>query len=301
MVAHGNQAGWKALGVNSAAEYERRTIALMNERTSVETMKLKTEREQAQLKLQQQQWLLEQAREQNRINSMMMSEWLPITDGHGLESSIMTAAMVSDYMVENQDPWYVSAAKKTYNVVSKTAYVVSVAVESAPVTGDIADIYAYFAGEMPITGDSVDPDLIAAVYALPFATARNVQGTVDVLEGAEDLIRVSRNNADNVIKSTDNAIRNTTAKITDKIKDQMIERGWNPEKIQDVLSNPFTTRESVNKATNNPATAYYMQNGHYVVVDDVTEDIIQISNLKISGSDWYPDSAIIDPYIPLNF
>ena len=46
----------------------------------------------------------------------------------------------------------------------------------------------------------------------------------------------------------------------------------------------------------NSATAYYTEDGDYVVVDDVTNEVIQIS--AIGDSNWIPDSAIEDPYSP---
>jgi hypothetical protein len=85
------------------------------------------------------------------------------------------------------------------------------------------------------------------------------------------------------------------AYIIPKIVKQMTARGWTPELIQDVFNNPYTTRVSFNKATGNAATAYYTKEGFYIVVDDVTNQVVQISDkLRL----WFPDPEIIDPYIP---
>ena len=54
---------------------------------------------------------------------------------------------------------------------------------------------------------------------------------------------------------------------------------------------------SVNKATGNSATVYYTKQGSYVIVDDVTKAIVQVSD-NINPSTWAPDMSIIDPYIP---
>lgn len=54
---------------------------------------------------------------------------------------------------------------------------------------------------------------------------------------------------------------------------------------------------SVNKATGNSTTVFYTQQGSYVIVDDITNEIVQISD-NIDPSTWAPDSGIIDPYIP---
>jgi hypothetical protein len=79
---------------------------------------------------------------------------------------------------------------------------------------------------------------------------------------------------------------------------QLESRGWSKESIDEVVNNPFTTRESVNKATGNSATAYYRQDGHYVVRDDITGDLVQMSKTDIPAKDWLPDPAIKNPYIP---
>ena len=54
---------------------------------------------------------------------------------------------------------------------------------------------------------------------------------------------------------------------------------------------------SINKATGNAATVFYTQQGSYVIVDDVTKAIVQISD-NINPSTWAPDLSIVDPYIP---
>jgi RHS repeat-associated protein len=84
--------------------------------------------------------------------------------------------------------------------------------------------------------------------------------------------------------------------ITKKIADQMTKRGWTKEAIHSLVNNPHTTRESVNLATGNASTAFFTKEGAYVVKDNVTKEIIQISN-KLDP-DWIPDKNIIDPFIP---
>jgi hypothetical protein len=84
--------------------------------------------------------------------------------------------------------------------------------------------------------------------------------------------------------------------ISDKITRQMARRGWDESSINDVVSNPFTTRQAFNKATGQTATAFYTQDGSYVVRDNVSAEIVQIS--KKGDPDWVPDSSIINPYKP---
>jgi hypothetical protein len=85
-------------------------------------------------------------------------------------------------------------------------------------------------------------------------------------------------------------------KSATKLLNQMNARGWTEETVKKTVSNPFTTRSSTNLSNNNPATAYFNKDGSYVVVDDITKEVMQISN-KLDPK-WIPDSNIIDPYIP---
>ena len=89
---------------------------------------------------------------------------------------------------------------------------------------------------------------------------------------------------------------NVAANITPKITRQMASRGWTKQSINSTVNNPHATRLATNRATGNPATAFYTKKGAYVVRDNITGEIIQISNrfdLK-----WIPDATIINPFIP---
>jgi RHS repeat-associated protein len=85
--------------------------------------------------------------------------------------------------------------------------------------------------------------------------------------------------------------------IPAKIAKQLAKRGWTDDLIQKVINKAHTTRKATNRATGNPATAYFTKDGAYVVVDDVTKEIVQVSN-RIDIKNWIPDGTIIDPYIP---
>ncbi|MDD2401322.1 MAG: colicin E5-related ribonuclease, partial [Clostridia bacterium] len=84
--------------------------------------------------------------------------------------------------------------------------------------------------------------------------------------------------------------------ITGKIQGQMTKRGWTKKSITKTIEKPFTTREALNKATGNKATAYYTSDGYYVVKDNITGDVVQIS--KVGDANWVPDSTIVNPYNP---
>ena len=68
------------------------------------------------------------------------------------------------------------------------------------------------------------------------------------------------------------------------------------QSVRNTVDAPYTTRNSTNLAENNPATAYYVQDGSHVIVDDVTKEVIQVSDR--TRTDWIPDRNIIDPYMP---
>jgi len=63
--------------------------------------------------------------------------------------------------------------------------------------------------------------------------------------------------------------------FSDKITKQMVTRGWSREIVHKTINNPYTTREAINKANGNPATAYFTKEGYYVVKDRVTNIIIK--------------------------
>lgn len=65
----------------------------------------------------------------------------------------------------------------------------------------------------------------------------------------------------------------------------MEKRGWTVQEIENVLSNPaqkIATRDRRHLpggATHNqPATAYLQADGHYAIRNDITGDIVQISD-----------------------
>ena len=82
-----------------------------------------------------------------------------------------------------------------------------------------------------------------------------------------------------------------------KLLRQMKKRGWTENSIKETVNKPYTIRKSRNLATGNSATVYYKKSGSYVIVDDVSKEIVQISD-NINPRDWIPDKNIINPYKP---
>jgi hypothetical protein len=84
--------------------------------------------------------------------------------------------------------------------------------------------------------------------------------------------------------------------IGDKINRQMSRRGWSADDINQTIESPYTTRSATNRANGNQATAYYRRDGSYVVRDNKTGDVVQVSNRN--DPTWVPDATINDPYRP---
>lgn len=97
--------------------------------------------------------------------------------------------------------------------------------------------------------------------------------------------------ADDDVKTSDGIT------IGDKIDRQSGRRGWDEESIKEVVDEPHATSAATNKANGNDATAYFDEDGSYVVVDDVTGAVIQISD-RNDPEGWVPDSTIENPYRP---
>ncbi|MCI8271292.1 MAG: hypothetical protein HFG16_03155 [Erysipelotrichaceae bacterium] len=60
---------------------------------------------------------------------------------------------------------------------------------------------------------------------------------------------------------------------------QVTERGWSNQKIADTINNPYKVVDSVNTFTGNPAKAYFINEIHYVVIDTITNKVVQVSDL----------------------
>jgi hypothetical protein len=81
-----------------------------------------------------------------------------------------------------------------------------------------------------------------------------------------------------------------------KIQGQIPKRGWSDALIDETISSPHHVSPALNKATNNPATAYFRKDGSYVVRENVSGRIIQVSDRLDPG--WIVDDVIQNPYKP---
>ena len=77
---------------------------------------------------------------------------------------------------------------------------------------------------------------------------------------------------------------------------QLKDRGWDQASIHNIVNNPTHTSRATNRANGNKATAYFDQTGNYIVRDDVTGELVQMSDRN--DPNWIPDPSILDPYTP---
>ena len=71
-------------------------------------------------------------------------------------------------------------------------------------------------------------------------------------------------------------------------KRQLRKRGWTNEKIADAINYPVKTEASKNKYTGNSVTLYFVDDIHYVAVDNGTGKVIQVADP--SRSNWRFDN-----------
>lgn len=74
-------------------------------------------------------------------------------------------------------------------------------------------------------------------------------------------------------------------KISPKIQKQMPKRGWTEESLDKTIKNPHHTVKTEDNrhlpgggTAKDPATAYINEDGSYVVMNDKTGDVVQVSN-----------------------
>jgi hypothetical protein len=115
---------------------------------------------------------------------------------------------------------------------------------------------------------------------------------------------------DAVLKGVGSLITNSTkadpvpgadddVKIDGKIKGQLGNRGWTEQDVQDAANGPPAGTTTDNRSPNKTAdgkgrrdsATVYGDKGGYVVVNDRTREVVQVSDRK-PGSGWIPDSRI---------
>jgi hypothetical protein len=142
---------------------------------------------------------------------------------------------------------------------------------------------------MDVAG-TVDPtgvlDLAAAtIYAFQGDFVNASISAASILP-AGDLLKASRIATKGATK-----LLGPGTKFGEKIADQLTERGWTKALVQSTIDNPIRTaprRDTRHlpggSRMNEPATAYYGKRGGYVVRNNRTGDIVQVSDR--TNSSW---------------
>ena len=100
-----------------------------------------------------------------------------------------------------------------------------------------------------------------------------------------------QNFKDNVIYAdNDNKLLGNFEFTDKKHANKAIERGWNEKSIENAKQNPIKVGESINRNTGNKSTVYFVDDNQYIVIDNVTNTIVQTSDLN--DKDWKVDSGI---------
>jgi RHS repeat-associated protein len=71
---------------------------------------------------------------------------------------------------------------------------------------------------------------------------------------------------------------------------QLARRGWTASRIRRVLNRPSRVGQTVDRRTQQPATAYFESNNQYLVRNDITGEIVQGSDLN--NPNWIVDQGI---------
>ncbi|BFM49946.1 colicin E5-related ribonuclease [Marinomonas sp. THO17] len=82
--------------------------------------------------------------------------------------------------------------------------------------------------------------------------------------------------------------KEVTTQFEKKIEKQMGKRDWDKDSVNSTIENPNKTVSTRDTRWNSdePATAYIPEDGHYVVRNDNDGTIVQISN--VNKADWKP-------------
>ncbi|MBE8614719.1 hypothetical protein CYG68_20490 [Morganella morganii] len=104
---------------------------------------------------------------------------------------------------------------------------------------------------------------------------------------------------DKVKEAKDKKGKTPELKFDEKIKDQMSDRGWTEQDIRDTVAKgpkgkSFDKRSPKKTPPDhlgrNDTATVYGKPGEYVVVNDRTGEVVQVSDKKIKG--WVDDSRI---------
>jgi len=174
---------------------------------------------------------------------------------------------------------------------SHTAHTLSVskAGSSGPyycaICGRYFDIYGQVAcGEIPAGLVDPDPDLNKHLSEAKLCFAGGC-----LCLGGYFLLPYVAQRASEVASQVEPVFGSST-KSAEYLADQMATRGWTESSVTELVNNAYQVGDTINRATQTPATAYFAKDGSYVVIDNATKAVVQVS--KIGDPNWAVDSGI---------
>ena len=220
-------------------------------------------------------------------NGMSKTEWI-VANANKDTISTGTLGLVSDL--------YNTATKKGEG----EPFIISSIVTGLIVTGSLYSIqdsarkiYAWFDGE----GYKGNRTYIDPINGEVYTAEGNIKEGALELGVAATIGVVAKgvgNKIKNGIKSNINKNALVEAKFEPKIKKQLSKRGWTEESVENCINNSvkkYSTIDNRNNPltgikNNAPATLYVAKDGSYVIRNDVTGDIVQISNKYDKNWKW---------------
>ena len=136
--------------------------------------------------------------------------------------------------------------------------------------------------------------LVTGAVAAPFAINAALSNPVAVAEGVAAVGEVIAPGAGLATGGAAASRAWTEINATNKAG-QMVRRGWDAVSVGEATVDNIGTGTTINRATGNPATAYFVSENQYVVIDNVTVDLVQVSNRN--DPRWFHDMDIVLPPI----
>ena len=156
---------------------------------------------------------------------------------------------------------------------------------------DVPRLASLIVGFTPVDGAKDIADLIAGKDI--FSQERTNRGVLLICVFTPEILdKVLKSGSKMVLKSGSDVLKG----FGSKTEAYITKRGWTWDSMIAVVNKPYITSEATNKLTGNAATAYYTKVGDYVVVDNITGDLVQVS--KFGDTGWIPDATIKNPYNP---
>ncbi len=147
-------------------------------------------------------------------------------------------------------------------------------------------------GDIIYDNDRIDSSFLPEelIVSTVSGAYRGVRGAIAAIRYGLRYLESSSNANVNIAAEEGATTAENNIVITPKIDKQITSIGWSNSSINETIVNPYSEGTSLNRATGNDATAYFNSDGSYVVVDNKTKEIVQISNRN--NPNWITDPNI---------